>query len=403
MSYRTFKAVCFGLEGLNAFATTFYFYYLFVFMTREFGFGNRENLFLSALYGLLYTFASLFAGRFGQRAGYFRALLIGFCVMACAMVMGAFTNSSTGQIAVMVFWTFGICFTWPNLEALVSEKESPSNLPSVLGIYNIVWAVAGAVAFFCGGALLERLGMRSLFWIPAGLHAVQLLILFWARTGLSAPPPAANVNPPSKPLPSLNPRPIGRARTFLKLAWIANPFAYVAVNTIVAVIPDVAKKLELTPTHIGFFCSIWFFARLATFITLWLWNGWHYKFGWFITSYILLIVGFGVILTVPSLWPILIAQIGFGIALGLLYYSSLFYSMDVGETKGEHGGFHEALIGAGIFAGPAIGAGAFYLFPETSHSGTVAVGTLLLIGLMSVLFVYGRGRRLFSHGPRKSA
>jgi len=37
------------------------------------------------------------------------------------------------------------------------------------------------------------------------------------------------------------------------------------------------------------------------------------------------------------------------------------YSMDVGETKGEHGGLHEAMIGAGMCLGPAVGALSLYL------------------------------------------
>jgi len=69
------------------------------------------------------------------------------------------------------------------------------------------------------------------------------------------------------------------------------------------------------------------------------------------------------------------------LALGLIYYSSLFYSMDVGETKGEHGGIHEAAIGAGNCGGPAIAAAALLLFPDHPASGTLAVCLLLLCGL----------------------
>jgi len=66
----------------------------------------------------------------------------------------------------------------------------------------------------------------------------------------------------------------------------------------------------------------------------------------------------------------------------LIYYSSLFYSMDVGgESQGEHGGLHEAAIGAGVFVGPAVGAAALQFFPMHSNNGVFAVSVLLLIGL----------------------
>jgi len=68
-----------------------------------------------------------------------------------------------------------------------------------------------------------------------------------------------------------------------------------------------------------------------------------------------------------------LAQILFGGAIGLIYYSSLFYSMDVGETKGEHGGIHEAAIGLGNFAGPAMGAMSLYLWPHQANGSAFAV------------------------------
>ena len=60
---------------------------------------------------------------------------------------------------------------------------------------------------------------------------------------------------------------------------------------------------------------------------------------------------------------LIVAQVIFGLAVGLIYYSSLFYSMDVGESKGKRGGIHEAAIGVGVFTGPAVGVTALHLFP----------------------------------------
>ena len=152
-------------------------------------------------------------------------------------------------------------------------------------------------------------------------------------------------------------------------AWFANPFAYIAINTIIAVIPELARRLHLSPTFAGFFCSIWFFVRLGTFLVLWQWTAWHYHFSWLVSAFLGLAVSFAAILLVPNLWILALAQIVFGLSVGLIYYSSLFYSMDVGETKGEHGGIHEAAIGLGIFLGPAVGATALRILPAWPNSG----------------------------------
>ena len=389
-SARQVKAGYFVLTGLNSVATTYYFYYLFFLMEKQFGFGNLGNLFLSACNGLVYMFAAWFGGRYGQRHGYNRALRIGFSTMILALISGYFLASVTGQFAAMIVWTLGMCFTWPTLEALVSEKESPAGLQQMIGIYNLVWAGCAALAYLVGGYLFDHLGSSSIFILPAVVHGVQLTLLFW----LQVQTPALN----SAVIPAVGGpdtfnhvaerhRSVVAPGTFLKMAWLANPFAYVAINTVVAVIPGLAKKLDLSATYVGLFCSIWFFARLAAFLGLWLWTGWHYRFRWFVGAYIVMIVTFGIMLLIPNLAVIVAAQIGFGTALGLIYYSSLYYSMDVGEAKGEHGGFHESALGAGIFLGPATGAAALQLFPAQASIGTMAVCGLLFAGLSGVLFL----------------
>ena len=66
--------------------------------------------------------------------------------------------------------------------------------------------------------------------------------------------------------------------------------------------------------------------------------------------------------------------------------------MDVGETKGEHGGFHEALIGIGLCGGPAIGTVALRVFPANPDAGTIGVAIVLVVGLCAVM-VLGTGWR----------
>ena len=69
----------------------------------------------------------------------------------------------------------------------------------------------------------------------------------------------------------------------------------------------------------------------------------------------------------------------------MLYYASLFYSMDVGETQAEHGGLHEAAIGLGIFAGPAVGAVSLQFLPHVPNAGVYGVSALLMCGLAGLV------------------
>ncbi len=395
MYSRKVKNAAFVLEGLNSVSTTLYFNYLFFHMRAEFGFTNQGNLFLCAVNGAVYMAMAWFGGRVGQRRGYFTALGTGFTVMGVAMLVASRVRSVEGCFAAMVLWTLGMCFTWPNLEAVVSERESPLRLQRLLGIYNVVWAVSSGLANFVGGALLEKLGRESIFLVPAGLHVVQLVILAWMRK--TASPARKGDEEPAVSSVGLSPEP-ERWRgsvppeTFLKMAWVANPFAYVAINGLIPVIPRLAERFELSPMFAGFVCSIWFFARAAAFLLLWHWTAWHYRFRWLAGSYVAVALSFATLLASTRLWMLVAAQLVFGAGVALLYYASLFYSMDVGETKGEHGGIHETALGAGVFAGPALGAASLRFFPGSPNMNAWAVTLLLMGGFACLVVLRQRGR-----------
>ena len=88
-----------------------------------------------------------------------------------------------------------------------------------------------------------------------------------------------------------------------------------------------------------------------------------------------------------SIGLLLIAQIGFGLSIGLIYYSSLYYAMNVTENHGSNAGLHEAMIGAGLLIGPAAGAAALYLVPTAIGIGAWSVGGLLCAGFSGLLFL----------------
>ena len=269
------------------------------------------------------------------------------------------------------------------------------------GIYNSTWAAAAALAYFTGGKLYDTLGRGAVFWLPAAIFIGQLLLAGWLSKQAATVVASQIKSREPAPLPpeTVRFRPSIRPETFLKLAWLANPFAYVAVNTLFAVMPGLAQKLDLSPTKVGLFCSVWLFGRLAAFVMLWQWTGWHYRFRWLVSGFGVLIASFLLIVLAPQLWMVVLAQIFFGFATGLIYYSSLFYSMDVGQASAEHGGLHEAAIGLGIFAGPAVGAAALQFFPQYANAGTIAVTVLLGVGLVALLLIWGRARLSTASAP----
>jgi len=379
------KTIFFVYEGLNALATSYFGSYVFFLLRDRFGFGNLGNLSVSAVGGLVYVFAAWLGGRFAQRFGYFTALKTGFGGLAVCLALGALVPSLPMVILVFAGYAATVCFTWPTLEALVSDGVSDDVLPKNIGIYNVVWSAGAASMYFLGGTLYETLGPDSVFWLPALIHGgLCLNVLRLGKNPVHTVPhgPPAVVAHPLEAAAFTQPV---SPQTFLRMVWLASPFAYIGITTVIAVIPALAKTLGLSTAQAGPFCSIWMFARLGTFVALWQWSGWHYRFRWLVGAFVRLTAGFSALLLSSNLGILVAAQAVFGVSIGLIYYSSLFYSMDVGETKGEHGGLHEAMIGAGMCLGPAVGALSLCLAPGCPNAGIYSVTALLACGLAGLI------------------
>jgi MFS family permease len=379
------KSAVFMVEAMNSLATTYFFYYLYFFTKARFQFGTLENLWLAAALGFLYAAGSYFGGRYAQRFGYFSSIQLGISTMLVSIAACGFVASWQWIAALAMIGTVGMAFTWPAVEALVSEGESAARLPGLVGLYNFIWSITAAFAYFTGGAMMEKWGTRSIFFLPAALLLLELSVIIWVEIAArrhSAPEP-------KELRPLLHAEPEGyrssvSPQTFLNMAWVANPMAYLAINTVIATIPSLAAQMNFSRMLAGFVCSIWLFTRTVTFVVLRLWPGWHYRFRFLASAYAVMIVSFAGILLAPNPWMLVPAEMLFGVAVGLIYYSSLFYSMDVGDTKGEHGGIHEAVIGLGNGMGPAMAALALTFFPGFQGSGTCAVCAFLVLGLLGI-------------------
>ncbi|MEQ8162777.1 MAG: MFS transporter [Smithellaceae bacterium] len=375
------KILIFLIELLNCYATIYYSNFIFFYLRHTFGFGEVENLLTAAAGGFVYIAAAWMGGKFAQRYGCTRVLRIGASGVVSAMLLGMVLPTPAAQVMVYCLWTLGICFTWPPLEPLISSKTG-GQLPRIIGIYNVVWAGGAALAYFTAGILIENLGMDSVFWVPLGIAMAELILISYTA-GLIKKEDTRKLHEET-PAPTIY---LSEAKRFLHMAWLSSPFSYVAINTIIPLIPSIAAKLNLSTGMAGIVCSLWMFARLAAFAALWQWTGWHYRFQWLAGAYLMMILGFYGILLSQSISMLLIAQIAFGLSIGLIYYSSLYYSMNVPQHQAANAGVHEAMIGAGLFVGPAFGAVTLYLLPSAIASGAYSVGGLLCAGFSGLILL----------------
>ena len=391
---------CFVTGAISSLATSYYFNYLFFYLRDHFDYGNHENLLIAGFQGLLYTVSAYLAGRFIQRVGHTNALKVGFLGMGAGMVLGTIAPHVLGygkslqwmEWAIVVIWTTTMCQTWPALQAMLGRGQTREQLSRTTTIYNLTWSSMTALAYLTSGALLQHFGGEVLFWVPALMHGVQLVLLEVEerrQKRLAQEQVVTKSTPPAGPgLETADSAArLEAGKNFLHLAWVSNPFAYTAIYALLPVIPKLADAFHLTPQTAGFVCSIWQWSRMGSFVLFYLWPGWHYRFRWLLLAFFLMAGSFLTVLLASQLWLLIVAQILFGLCVGLIYSSSLFYSMDLGISGGKGGGIHEAVIGLGMFMGPATGVLSLQFFPTHPSASTWGTTGLLVIGLVLFLRV----------------
>ncbi|MFZ2640859.1 MAG: hypothetical protein WA117_07700, partial [Verrucomicrobiia bacterium] len=82
------KTLYFLFGGASSFAASFDSNYLLFLLRDDFGFGNRDNLAVSALNGVVYCVGSWQAGKFAQRFGYHSALRVSFIGVCVCLFAG---------------------------------------------------------------------------------------------------------------------------------------------------------------------------------------------------------------------------------------------------------------------------------------------------------------------------
>ncbi|HVY69298.1 MAG TPA: hypothetical protein VHH73_05185, partial [Verrucomicrobiae bacterium] len=179
MTRRQRKLTYYILEGTSSFSTAYHLNYLFFLLHTEFGFGNKENLMVSALHGGVYMLTAWWSGRVSRQLGCLAAMRLGFAGMALAQTIGLFVHTAPVKLALLAVWTFSMTFIWPAIQSLVSRNEDDSALPGVVGLYNCIWAGASGLAYFLGGAIFEGAGHQSIYWLPLTIHGIQFAFVSW--------------------------------------------------------------------------------------------------------------------------------------------------------------------------------------------------------------------------------
>ncbi len=357
-----------------------------------------HRLWISAFWGFCYFFISLLGGRLSERLGprAAAALMCGLSILSSLLGLLMIRFPYIWMVPLLILPYNLTCSTvWPAIESGLTRSPGKMPLSRRIAVFNITWGSAGFAATFTHG-MLENISYSLLFIVPAIAAALAAIVL--AVWGLpSSMIGAHNVPDTAAGEHELDdPRVRERANILLKMAWLTNPLAYVAIY---ALIPVMTQLTQLVGIHddstAGMVGSVWFAARFIGFGLAGAFTFWHYKIRWQIGPLVALAASFAAMLLVHNLAALIALQVVFGFGAAIIYSASLYYSMHVSSGHGGHAAFHEAAVGVGTMVGPMIGAlAATGLSDPAASMPRVAysVSGIFLAGLAAI-FVMSRKRQ----------
>lgn len=371
-------------------------------MTSRYGFTVKQNLWLMMTLAAAYAIGALAAGNIARRFSKPATLLgMQFVMLALLIPLALAGLGMIGSIwlfiPLLVAAMMVSTLTWPMIESILTENCDPRTMSRRITMYNLSWSVTSVIVIAAYGTLLQFWPSGPLL-LPIISHFLCLVLALLLRHLVSGQAPAQKEQPVHHAAPDAD---LLQSRVLaLWLSRISLPASFVVANSLMAMYPTMPVATELGQAG-SLLASLWMGARVAMFALLGATTIWHHKPKWLLGGGILLLLSY-LAIVVPGerlgifagapLWSVVAAmaagEVVLGLMAGFVFSSSLYFGMVLSEGSTDHGGYHEALIGAGGVVGPGLAAVAQQLATGGTHlPGIAAVCGLMLLTISASTWI----------------
>lgn len=333
------------------------------FAQRLWEWSELDNLLLSVVMGAVYPAGAMLAAPLSRRLGAVASVRLLWGLLALLLTVGWLGLDVRWLVCVaIVLVIFVLAGMWPLVESLLTARCPQGGLNVRVSRFNLLWSSAVAMAIAMNGVILAY-WPGLVFLLPAAVMGLLALV----GGGRRLWPPVEHASEQSLPADSSSEASLERTLVALWRSRILLPGLYAvafAVNVLLPYHPMIKGQAVVWATVLG---SVWMAARFAGFWWLGRTAWWHDRPGLLLWAGVVVIPVSSLILYPPvNLFPML-AQHGWlqisllvcfqtvlGLCFALVYSASLYFGMRVSDGSTEHGGYHEAVVGAGMAAGPML-------------------------------------------------
>jgi len=395
---------------LNSFGSGVAYNGLFTLAKFNYAFTPTQNFLLALLYGVTYMPAALLIGPFlrrlpeGSRLLNHRGVLVAIMFLMAAVawmpvVADRLAAGGPGEggaqtraqwpiwLAAGLYSPLSGCL-WPIVESYVSGGRRGAGLRGAIGKFNVCWSSALVVTLLGIAPFVRD-------------HAIAILtVLGWVQVGTAVvlvwfgPRPGEHLHE-HEPHPPVYDR-------LLRVFQVLLAVAFLGISTLAPYLSAACKRLEIPAAAETPIIAIWMTARVFTFFAMERTHRWHGRWSTPVVGTALLLVASSTVVLAPVLLPrtpalvaLVVGLLGFGVAIGMIYAATLYYTMEVGSAEVDAGGVFETLIGLGYTLGPLCGLAGLVAVSLGSPGWVeqpVTVGVLALLSGVGVMVAVRRAR-----------
>ena len=375
-----------------------------------YGYGETRVFLLALLYGAVYIPGALGAGpalrRLASRHAWLTSgrLLAGISLVLGLLAALPLVTRPAAESGAMGTWAIWLMMgaqgllsgaTWPIVESYLSGGRRGENLRHAAGLFNITWGCCIVVSLAALGPFVQHHPLEALAaMLP--VYGLCAMLTIWMGAE------------PARSLPDAHPSRPARYKKLLSVFRVQLPMSFLLVAVLEPISPFLLASVAIEDPWRAPAAAVWLATRVAAFVLLARWHGWHGRWSMPVIAATLLLVGFAGITVGPTLdamataRTLVLAGLGaVGLGVGMVYTGAFYYAMEVGDAEIDAGGKHEAFIGLGYLGGPIIG---LLAFRSTQPHGPLevsanllllaAAGTVVVVlGLGSVAWALASGRR----------
>jgi MFS family permease len=289
-----------------------------------------------------YSLLALLTGRASDRFGRRQVAVTGCVVMAIMALMCSFTTRIGWLLGFSAVFGAGMSCFWPAVIAWLGQGQTGPQLMARLTRFGIAWNVGLLTGFGLTGILFQH-GPQLAFFFSSGLIVlIVVLLLLPARPDTGE----AVSNEPVIPIPP--------GRGFRKTAWVANFAVNFAIAGAAALFPQLATSRHIPADTHGALLALSRAGALLTFAVLHFTMYWRTRLWPLWVAQLIGIAGMLLLGVAGGVWFFALAWFVAGAVSGFTYQASVLFTLEEVSEKGKGSGFHEAVVGAGMFLGPLL-------------------------------------------------